>query len=126
EANTVSYRDESGIVRVTRDVEWEQKVLAELRSWGFETENDGGEAGFFNFDNAVFSLRDGMTWRSVLSDTFAALDETRWAIDYAKELRVNVASDADVYSDAGESGGGSFALDIGVQLDDRRVSLLPP
>ena len=121
----VSFRDDEGIKRVPRDGAWEKRILGLIRSWGFEAESGASELGLFNFDSSVFSLGMGNSWRGVLEDTFAALDKGDWEVGFALGLRVDLAGEPDVYSDAHDLGDGWFSVDLGVRVEGRSVPLLP-
>lgn len=123
---TVSHRRDGEIVRVARDSAWERQVIAELDAWGFQTEDTGGgDAGFFNFDSSVFALRAGFTWRDWLGQTLPGLDGAKWEVEFTKGLRVTLAGESDVYSDAIDQGNGGFSVDLGVEIGGRKISLLP-
>ena len=125
EEKAVSYREEGTIKRVPRDFAWERKAKESVEAWGFVAEGGTGEAGFFNFDSALFSLAEGYSWRRLLEEVFPVLDRTAWEFGFSHGFKLSLAREGHVFSDASGENEGWFSVDFGVEVEGRKLSLLP-
>ena len=124
EEKAVSYREEGAIKRVSRDFARECEVKKNVEVWGF-SEEGGGDLGCFNFDSALFVLGEGFSWREFMEEVFPSLDRTNWEFGFSRGFKLSLANEDDVFSDTNEENKGWFSVDLGVEVEGRKVSLLP-
>ncbi|MBY0429569.1 MAG: SWIM zinc finger family protein, partial [Rhodospirillales bacterium] len=112
------------ILRIRRDMRAERKAATRLGKSGLSQylmPNAGNSPGLpYHFhDNGESS------WLDFLHSGVPALEAEGWRIVTAPDFALKVARDAEFDADLSESGGLWFSMDLGIEVEGRRLPLLP-
>jgi superfamily II DNA or RNA helicase len=112
------------LVRVTRDPKQEKLAHAQLREAGLVTLANA--AGPFAREHANdYTFLDAGDWFAFVADTLPRLRAAGWRIEVEPDFRFRPAQVGEWYAEVKDSGGDWFDLDLGVDIDGKRVPLLP-
>lgn len=116
------------ITRVLRNAEAEKSARAELRAAGFEATERAlsrgmtqGMQGSFVPVNADLD----QAWTAFVQTVVPALRASGWRVEMTPAFRFNLATVSDWYGDVEEAGNAWFDIEIGIEVDGVRLSLIP-
>ncbi|HEY7758083.1 MAG TPA: DEAD/DEAH box helicase [Burkholderiales bacterium] len=112
------------LVRVSRDPKQEKLAHNVLREAGLVTLANA--AGPFAREHANdYTFLDAGDWFAFVADTLPRLRAAGWRVEIEPDFRFRPAQVGEWYAEVKESGGDWFDLDLGVDIDGKRVPLLP-
>jgi superfamily II DNA or RNA helicase len=106
-----------------RDERTEQEALQRLRKLGLVEEGDAG----LNAQRLTLAMPRGEGWPSFVHRDVPALMAEGWRVEFASSFRhrvIDAGGDWQAKIDEGE-GGWWFSLDLGIDVEGKRVALLP-
>jgi superfamily II DNA or RNA helicase len=116
--------DQDGVVRITRDTAREQAALQTLLDLGFQSVQAAHQRAPVLIMAARELVDSALAWQGFLDAQLPALRDAGWIIeqDDSFALRFVQADSIDLEIDEGE---GWFDLGIGIDIEGRRVDLVP-
>jgi superfamily II DNA or RNA helicase len=112
------------LVRVSRDQKQEKLAHNLLREAGLVTVANA--AGPFAREHRNdYTFLDASDWFGFVADTLPRLREAGWRIEIEPDFRFRPAQVGEWYAEVKDPGGDWFDLDLGVDIDGKRVPLLP-
>ena len=117
----------AGIERILRNEKHESELLELLQQYGFEPVSSPA----FSHLNlpGLLELPTQTDWMFFSNNVIPQLEESGWVIEKTKEYRYDVAEIEDWYARIAEEsrGGGNdwFSLELGIIVNNERISLLP-
>ncbi|MCY1273737.1 hypothetical protein D9M68_292410 [compost metagenome] len=113
------------IVRVSRQPERENALRLELRQLGFKPAMRRSDA-LEDSAGEMFELPDDSAWQDFMRESLPQLRERGWEIDIRPEFVFDLTPVEDWYAEIEETDDRQwFDLELGIQVEGRRVSLLP-
>ncbi|MDQ3617393.1 MAG: DEAD/DEAH box helicase [Pseudomonadota bacterium] len=120
------------LLLIERDARGEQDGIERLRKLGLQPAQDQSRLPWPMADCMTagdWLLRDPKTWHDPLAlpALGSALSEAGVRVEFADDYPIELLAEPDAwYGDLDESGGGDwFNVELGIQIGDERVSLLP-
>ena len=118
------FRDDR-IVRVSRQLELEQAWRLDLRELGFKPAMRRSDA-LEDSAGEMFELPDDSAWQEFMREGLPQQREQDWEIDVRPEFVFDISPVEDWYAEIEETEDRQwFDLELGIQVDGRRISLLP-
>jgi superfamily II DNA or RNA helicase len=113
------------VVQIKRRRETEDRRLAELREAGLQKLNV--ERGFRpeTLPEVTLGFADESAWSPFVKATLPRLRAAGWRCVIKPAFRFNVVEIEHIEGSVTDAGDGWFDLDMGIQIEDRRVSLQP-
>ncbi len=116
------------ITRVVRNTQVEKETRKQLRELGFEViektrlrgVNAAVQGGFVPLDADAEAA-----WMRFVQDQAPLLRERGWRVEMAPGFRFNIAAVDDWYGEVEESDSQWFNLEVGIEVEGERVSLIP-
>lgn len=132
---TTVERDASGaesLVRVSRDFAFERAARSRLTGQGFVPAEKGLTRGVGRdmqgklvFADATNDAKALQLWTAFLDEIVPSLRQAGWRIKIDADFRFDLTPITEWYADVDESGNRWFDLEIGIEVDGARVSLIP-
>ncbi|MFO1485668.1 MAG: DEAD/DEAH box helicase [Verrucomicrobiaceae bacterium] len=127
------WTDENGVKQtVVRNLRSERLLLTDLSSLGFKPFAEAMPGAKAEESTLGFMAAPGdqaLFWAQFLQDQTKKLRETGWRVEVAEDIgfQIHEAGEDDWFSDLqGDKGGRDwFSLDLGVEIEGRRISLVP-
>ena len=127
------WSDESGQLHtVVRNLRSERLLLTDLSALGFKPFAEalpGTKADESTLGYMAVSGDQSLFWAQFLKDQVAKLRETGWRVEVPENIgfQIHEAGEDAWFSDLQSDQGGKdwFALDLGVEIEGRRLSLVP-
>ncbi len=120
--------DHNKITRVSRNHEFEKAARAELRATGFEVIEKAMTRGITAEMQGAFVPTNQdveAAWTEFVQLQLPRLRAAGWHIEMKKEFRFNLADVGEWYGDVEESNNDWFNIEIGIEVDGARLSLIP-
>ena len=114
-------------IRIMRDAESEQRAAARLHKIGFEPA-ELTHSGYKLSEELAqcFSLPDELDWFAFVENLLPRLEKEDWEIIVDPSFRYNIVTPDHWYADAEEGSGIDwFGVELGVQIEGKKVNLLP-
>jgi superfamily II DNA or RNA helicase len=112
------------LVRVSRDQKQEKLAHNLLREAGLVTlANAAGP--FAREHRNDYTFLDAGDWFGFVADTLPRLRDAGWRVEIEPDFRFRPAQVGEWYAEVKDPGGDWFDLDLGVDIDGKRVPLLP-
>ncbi len=126
-------RIENGtILRIARNLGVEKAALAELKRLGFvaaETIYPGGLSkklkGALIFEDSQIESETMPRWLNFLEHTVPLLRQSGWQVNVPSQFRFNLTAVEGWYADVEDSKNNWFDFEIGVEVDGKKMSLIP-
>ncbi|MBK8092294.1 MAG: DEAD/DEAH box helicase [Verrucomicrobiaceae bacterium] len=127
------WKDESGQQRVVlRNLRSERLLLSDLTALGFRPFAEaipGAKAQESTLGLMTVAGEQSLFWSQFLADVTGKLRENGWRLEIAEDIgfQIHEAEEDDWFSDLEMDRGGRdwFALDLGIEIDGQRISLVP-
>ena len=118
------FRDDR-IVRLSRQPEREQQLRQQLRQFGFKPAMRRSDA-LEESAGEMFELPDDATWQQFMREGLPQLRERGWDVDVRPEFVFDLTPIENWYAEIEETDDRQwFDLELGIEVDGRRISLLP-
>ncbi|KSW27127.1 helicase [Pseudomonas sp. ADP] len=118
------FRDDR-IVRLSRQPEREQQLRQQLRQFGFKPAMRRSDA-LEESAGEMFELPDDATWQQFMREGLPQLRELGWDVDVRPEFVFDLTPIENWYAEIEETDDRQwFDLELGIEVDGRRISLLP-
>ncbi|SDK00240.1 Superfamily II DNA or RNA helicase, SNF2 family [Pseudomonas delhiensis] len=118
------FRDDR-IVRLSRQPEREQQLRQQLRQFGFKPAMRRSDA-LEESAGEMFELPDDATWQQFMREGLPQLRERGWDVDVRPEFVFDLTPIENWYAEIEETDDRQwFDLELGIEIDGRRISLLP-
>jgi superfamily II DNA or RNA helicase len=127
-SNDITRFDQHKITRVSRDLEFEKVARAELRAAGFEVIEKAMTRGItVDMHGAFVPVNQDVeaAWTEFVQLQLPQLRAAGWQIEMKKEFRFNLAIVGEWYGNVEESNNDWFNIEIGIEVDGARLSLIP-
>ena len=116
------------ITRVLRHPETEKNARAELRAAGFEATEKALSRGMTTgMQNTFVPVNPDLdhAWIAFVQTVLPALRAAGWRVEMTPAFRFNLAAISEWYGDVEESGNAWFDIEIGIEVEGVRLSLIP-
>ncbi len=126
--NDITRFDEHKITRVSRHHEAEKIARAELRAAGFEAIEKAMTRGVtHDMQGSFVPINQDLdaAWTEFVQHEVPRLRAAGWQVEMKKEFRFNLAIVGEWYGEVDESSNDWFNIEIGIEVDGARLSLIP-
>ncbi len=112
-------------VRVRRRPESEARAMDALAAAGFQPVRSRWIVSHQELPDGALGLASENAWRHFFADTAPGLREAGWRIECAPDFRHHVIEAEAWFADLAETEAGWFELSLGIEVEGRRVDLVP-
>jgi superfamily II DNA or RNA helicase len=117
--------EDGGLVRVTRQLRAEQRLLRQLERAGLNPIDEVSYWAEPAKNAAEFSPGNSEDWMTFVIDALPKLKEKGWIIEEDPSFEFRLAEAEEWFTDVQGSGQDWFDVELGVIVDGQRINLLP-
>ncbi len=123
----VTLEEAGGLVRIARELEQEVQALQRLEAWGCEplVDQDSGDVAFYVPGDGTL-LDSVARWKRMVEEYLPQLEREGWRIQYDASFQLGFYEADAWWGELAEEGdGGWFSMSLDVEVEGRRMPLLP-